>query len=446
MTPVSARLVALLKQQLAQFGDRPDLVALVVYLTIPSANGKPALEPIGQWPDSAQALAAGPDDSALELAPTPQAVTRRWLPLRDGPQLVGALRVDSRDWPWPQALAERLEATAGCLTEALGLDLEQQRLSRALAEQDDQLRLLVHQLRNPLTALRTFGQLLLRRLERDPLNRPLVENLLAEQRQLNRYVDAIDQLADPTPLVAAGSRSEPLLLPPSLDGPAQQPLAEWLTPLLERAAATASLQGRPWQGPKQLPAWRGAGGAVAEILANLLENAFRYSPNEAWIGLHCAAIASSKDKSIDKAIHNSLDNFLDNSLHNSLDSAQDPDRESALNSALDNQGQAGADRGPDPAPRRSQPNADTQAVPTAISLTVWETGPAIPLDERQRIFERGVRGRAQGAIPGSGLGLALARDLARRLGGDLELVVPPQAVDPALPDQGNAFRLTLPAP
>ena len=395
MTPVSARLVALLNQQLAQFGDRPDLVALVVYLTIPSANGKPALEPIGQWPDSAQALAAGPDPTALELAPLPQAVTRRWLPLRDGPQLVGALRVDSRVWPWPQALAERLQATAGCLTEALGLDLEQQRLSRALAQQDDQLQLLVHQLRNPLAALRTFGQLLLRRLERDPLNRPLVENLLAEQRQLNRYVDAIDELARPTPLVAAGPQAEPLLLPPSLDGPAQQPLAEWLTPLLERAAATASLQGRIWQGPQHLPPWWGAGGAVAEILANLLENAFRYSPIEAPIGLHCVALANEGD------------------------------------GAVSGGGTGGGGVG---------------GGPTAVSLTVWDSGPASPLEERQRIFERGARGRAQGAIPGSGLGLALARDLARRLGGDLELVVPPQAVDPALPDQGNAFRLTLPAP
>lgn len=393
MTPVSARLVALLKQQLAQFGDRPDLVTLVVYLTIPSDNGKPALEPIGQWPDSAQALAAGPDPTDLDLAPMPQAVTRRWLPLRDGPQLVGALRVDSRVWPWPQALAERLQATAGCLTEALGLDLEQQQLSRALAQQDDQLQLLVHQLRNPLAALRTFGQLLLRRLERDPLNRPLVENLLAEQRQLNRYVDAIDQLARPTPLVAAGPQAEPLLLPPSLDGPAQQPLAEWLTPLLERAAATASLQGRLWQGPQQLPNWRGAGGAVAEILANLLENAFRYSPIEASIGLHCVALASDADEGAD--------------------------------------GGAGDGGGVEP---------------SAICLTVWDTGPAIPVGERQRIFGRGVRGRDQGAIPGSGLGLALARDLARRLGGDLELVVPPQAVDPALPAQGNAFRLSLPAP
>ena len=393
MTPVSARLVALLGQQLAQFGDRPDLVALVVYLTIPSDNGKPALEPIGQWPDSAQALAAGPDPTALELAPLPQAVTRRWLPLRDGPQLVGALRVDSRVWPWPQALAERLQATAGCLTEALGLDLEQQRLSRALAQQDDQLQLLVHQLRNPLAALRTFGQLLLRRLERDPLNRPLVENLLAEQRQLNRYVDAIDELARPTPLVAAGPQAEPLLLPPSLDGPAQQPLAEWLLPLLERAAATASLQGRIWQGPQHLPNWRGAGGAVAEILANLLENAFRYSPIEARIGLHCMALASGPDGSTG--------------------------------------GGAGDGAGGEP---------------KALGLTVWDSGPAIALEERQRIFGRGARGQAQGAIPGSGLGLALARDLARRLGGDLELVVPPQAVDPSLPDQGNAFRLTLPAP
>ena len=393
MTPVSARLVALLGQQLAQFGDRPDLVALVVYLTIPSDNGKPALEPIGQWPDSAQALAAGPDPTALELAPLPQAVTRRWLPLRDGPQLVGALRVDSRVWPWPQALAERLQATAGCLTEALGLDLEQQRLSRALAQQDDQLQLLVHQLRNPLAALRTFGQLLLRRLERDPLNRPLVENLLAEQRQLNRYVDAIDELARPTPLVAAGPQAEPLLLPPSLDGPAQQPLAEWLTPLLERAAATASLQGRIWQGPQHLPPWWGAGGAVAEILANLLENAFRYSPIGARIGLHCMALASGPDGSTG--------------------------------------GGAGDGAGGEP---------------KAVGLTVWDSGPAIALEERQRIFGRGARGQAQGAIPGSGLGLALARDLARRLGGDLELVVPPQAVDPSLPDQGNAFRLTLPAP
>jgi hypothetical protein len=78
------------------------------------------------------------------------------------------------------------------------------------------------------------------------------------------------------------------------------------------------------------------------------------------------------------------------------------------------------------------------------SLTVWDGGEAIDADERETIFERGERGRRGLPLPGTGIGLALARDLARGLGGELELVIPPQAVDPSLPKGGNAFRLSLP--
>jgi signal transduction histidine kinase len=232
----------------------------------------------------------------------------------------------------------------------------------------------VHQLRNPLTALRTFGQLLLRRLGPDHNDRSLVESLLAEERQITRYVDAISELAHPDGRLGSSVSPQPLLLPPLLGSPAGESLATLLQPLLQRAEATAALQGRSWQGPAAdaLPAWQGDSGSVAEILANLLENAFRYSPRGTAVGLH---------------------------------------------------GQA-----------------DDQL----LQLTVWDAGPSIPAAEREAIFTRGVRGERGRELPGTGLGLALGRDLARSLGGELELVVPPRQVAAGLPAEGNAFRLSLP--
>ena len=365
---VSKRFLALLEQQLAQFTDRPDLLALVVYVAVPEPNGQPSLAAIGHWPQSlALSERTGEDPNA-------RAETgRRWLALRDDTMLLGALRVDADRWPWPDSLSERLEATARCLTEALRLDLEQQRLGRELSQRDDQLRLLVHQLRNPLAALRTFGQLLRRRLDGDTRNLSLVDGLLGEQRQISRYVEAIDHLSEAPALVSSESSAPPLLLPPALSQGTPQRLEQILQPLLARAAATANLQGRPWQAPATLPLWEGDGSALGEIVANLLENAFRYSRSGGAIGVHC-----------------------------------------------------------------QQSNQ--------LLLSVWDSGPPIPEAEREPIFAKGVRGSSGAGLQGSGLGLALARDLARNLGGDLELVVPANRLDPDLPASGNAFRLSLPLP
>jgi signal transduction histidine kinase len=369
---VSQRFIALMDHQLAQFADRSDLRSLVVYLALPRANGKPGLIPVGHWPRNTMALPAVDEDRSLQLP----SAERRWLPLRHERLLLGALRVETASLPWPENLTPRLQAAAHCLTEALCLDLEQQRLAAQLERQQQQLRLLVHQLRNPLAALRTFGQLLRRKLENDPDTRALVDSLLAEEKQLNRYVEAIDSLAVRPLIGPATEDPQPLLLPPSLSSAGALPLEERLEPLLQRAAATASLQGRPWQAPPPpLPRWRGDSASVAEILANLLENAFRYSAEGTPVGVHWS------------------------------------------------------DPGDAEGPR----------------LTVWDGGAAIDPSEREGIFQRGVRGEQAKGKAGTGLGLALARELARNLGGELELVIPPRAVDPALPEQGNAFCLHLPA-
>lgn len=367
--PVSERFLSLLQHQLAQFVDCTAVRSLVVYVAHQGPEGRPSLVPVGHWPVDGRALPAVDSASRLRVP----AEERRWLPLRHHQVLLGALQVESEGALWPEPLAQRLQAVALCLTDALALDHEQRRLEQQLSFQEERLRVLVHQLRNPLTALRTFGQLLLRRIDQDSDNRSLVEGLLAEERQLNRYVDALSTLARPETLLAPAPAPQPLLLPPLLSGPEGAPLADLLEPLRQRAAATANLQGRSWHSPAVLPAWRGDSGAVAEILANLLENAFRYSPPGVAVGLH----------------GREADGWLE--------------------------------------------------------LTVWDGGPPIEADERQAIFERGVRGRSGRQRPGTGLGLALARDLAGALGGRLELLDSPALVAAELPERGNAFRLSLPA-
>jgi signal transduction histidine kinase len=73
-----------------------------------------------------------------------------------------------------------------------------------------------------------------------------------------------------------------------------------------------------------------------------------------------------------------------------------------------------------------------------VNIRVQDSGPGIHDDEHERIFGRFVRGAGAGAIHGSGLGLYLSRECARRMGGDLVL----EATGPAI---GSRFRLSLPA-
>jgi signal transduction histidine kinase len=70
------------------------------------------------------------------------------------------------------------------------------------------------------------------------------------------------------------------------------------------------------------------------------------------------------------------------------------------------------------------------------SLSVRDMGPGVPADERDLIFERFQRGRDTGRAAGFGLGLAIGRELAERMGGQLVLE---QSAGP-----GATFTLSLP--
>ena len=74
----------------------------------------------------------------------------------------------------------------------------------------------------------------------------------------------------------------------------------------------------------------------------------------------------------------------------------------------------------------------------AAVLVVRDDGAGIEPDDRARIFERFYRMAGHERVTGTGLGLPIARELARAMGGDLDVA--------SLPGTGSAFVLAMPTP
>ncbi|KQQ88520.1 PAS domain-containing sensor histidine kinase [Massilia sp. Leaf139] len=73
---------------------------------------------------------------------------------------------------------------------------------------------------------------------------------------------------------------------------------------------------------------------------------------------------------------------------------------------------------------------------SGIELAVRDHGPGVPQDEQTLVFNKFYRGRNADGMPGSGLGLYMARSIVEVHGGVLSLVTPPGG--------GAEFRIWLP--
>ena len=360
----SERFLNFVQQQLMSFQADQELEHVVIYVARSGETGSPTLEVVGQWPKSEKVLQPVETDTALR---TPSS-NRRWYPLQEGSILLGVIRAERApsEEEWPESLDHRLQSITISLANSLASELDRKRLLDQLDDQKEQISLMVHQLRNPLAALGTYAKLLLRKLGPESEHENLVKGLITEQAQVNKYLSALDQLSQ-VKLPQADDGSNRLLLPPLLPTETYISVKSLIEPLIDRAKARANLQGRKWFSPSEWPTWMESRsiseGVIAEIVANLLENAFRYSPPQSSIGIEV----------------------------------------------------------------------------TQDGICIWDDGNPINEEEREKIFEKGFRGESGSKMSGSGIGLALARDLARQVGGDLKLVVNPSQFQNSLPDSGNAF-------
>ena len=345
---ISQKFEDLILKQLESFGCSMGVTHLVIYLATAKHGTKATFEIIGQWPQVDRLLISIDDDPKLKVSEP----TRRWYPLQENDILLGVLRVETnfKDGNWPVNLDSRLKALSISLAKCVSIEMERQTSNEEINYLKNQVSIVIHQLRNPLAAIRTYAKLLIKRLGTDNDSIEIVESMMVEQNQINQYVDSFEKLNVPVKL-PLDMGEERLLLPPNLDNEKIITVQNLLLPILERGKANAKLEKRTWTQPSFWPAWtlkaiESKYAVIAEILANVLENAFKYAKRDAEIGV-----------------------------------------------AFTNKG-----------------------------LFVFDDGNKITKYDKDKIFEKGFRGAASKKKEGTGVGLFLARKLARQIGGDLKLL------------------------
>ncbi len=342
---LSDKFVKLVLAQLESFGCSMGVRHLVVYLASAKKDAKAGFELIGQWPEIEKSLMPIDVDPELKVS----SPNRRWYPIQEKDILIGVLRVetDFNNGEWPLLLDSRLKALSISLSKSFSIELDRQKNDEEINYLRSQVGFILHQIRNPLAALRTYAKLLMKRLDSDSDSLEIIESMLIEQKQINEYIGAFEILNQPIQ-VPIKMGDERLLLPPNLDNGQKISIQSLLAPIMERGKANAKLQNKHWEETSKWPDWtikliNPKYIVIAEIVANLLENAFKYSDINSEIGI-----------------------------------------------ALIDSG-----------------------------IIVFDNGEIINENEREKIFLKGFRGNSSKDKDGSGVGLYLARKLARSIGGDL---------------------------
>lgn len=294
--------------------------------------------------------------------------------------MLGVLVTGRESAPWQSEEVAQLENIARTLAIACFLDqqkswyltqLRQQQMRREWER--DHLDDLFHQLRNPLTALRTFSKLLLKRFWGDDKTQGVIEGIGRESYHLQELLQAFEEdlARSDEEIVVPTWETETLpanvlapvsafLLPSSTLPLSSVDLGTVLGLILSSVEAIAQEKQIQLNTiiSDNLSPIVGNAAALREIFSNLIDNALKYTPSEGKVRVTMGLISST-------------------GTH------------------------------------------QWQGVEIA------DTGYGIPQKDQDHIFERHYRGiQAEGDIPGTGLGLAIVKELVEKMRGKIEISSP----------------------
>jgi signal transduction histidine kinase len=318
------------------------------------------------------------------------------LPLVSDGTILGLLVTTRETQPWNSVEQTEIQHIAQTIALAGILDrrsnwlaLELRQKQQLQLQQQDILHNLLHQLRNPLTAIRTFGKLLIKRLQPGDPHRDFATSIVRESDRLQELLTHLESAIDIPlitdikidpdglqPLTASQNDTQAysanLLLPEAAFQIESCQLTDVIDPLIISAEAIAQDRDLSFYShiPRDLPLVQAHPAALREVLSNLIDNALKYTPAGGEVDVDVELIDGEESQ---------------------------------------------------------------------LQICIRDTGMGIPPQDLEKLFTRHYRGvQAEGSIAGTGLGLAIAKELVAHMQGKIEVVSPPPG-----DDRGTEFMLWL---
>ncbi|GFH56235.1 hypothetical protein CTEN210_12711 [Chaetoceros tenuissimus] len=395
-------------------------------------------------------------DDAMEVKPTALS-----LPLFSGPQTVGVLLVWGAHPPSDVKLLDIWKSTSAPLdyslwtkedkkqisrvgeTLALALCMDSERFRNRYKSHDIKVAMAdqLHQVKNPVQALRTFSKLLQRNLATCNDNVELSQIVNDMVAQSDRVVDLllpVDSLVNSLDddddfrelnsyekLLAPMASSEMVLWNQtqnkgqfSKDDKSMQTqnYLQTLTNEEERSMLVVQRRNKRLERKRKTPKMIENGQNVKfemSFVPDVLESTF--SPCQSMardMGIDMEIIGIGDDvelpgvKIVPRLLQEAVINVLDNAIKYVK---------------LGKDGEAGIENKSPMIRVTLRPNEEDE--PVGVTILVEDNGPGIQKDEIDTIFERGYRGiNTSNSTVGSGIGLDISKEMMGRIGGNLELV------------------------